>query len=206
MEEAKTLPMPSRALSSSTFRVPMVSSLWLGALEDALAHLGAHDQVLPLVEATTVAALQQPEGWSSADHARSILVALANTRGSLAVRTLGRHIARLALTRLEIAPSSRQGCPFDTTLASLWNATHRDCGELAFNEVGLRHAIVDVRGARISTDDTWCEVWLGVQEGVLRHLRHSGCAQLVRDERPPATVRTRTIWAGALSGTPTFFR
>jgi len=186
------------AVASTSRRVATVSSLWLAAIDDALAHLGAHDIMLP-GDPTT-------DGWASLDHERSILVALANARGSLAVRTLGRHVARLTMTRLDLAPSSRVGCPFATTLAALWNETHRDCGELTFVDVGLRHAIVDVRGARISTDDTWCEAWLGVQEGVLRHLRHSGCAQLVRDDRPSATVRTRTIWAGALSSTPTFFR
>jgi hypothetical protein len=201
MEQLKSAtpltPVPPRVMNA--FGAATVSGLWLAAIDDGLAHLGAHDLVVA-DSATT------RECWSSADHERAMLVALANSRGALAVRTLGRHIARLALTRLDVAPSSRAGCPFDTTLTTLWNATHRDCGELSFVDLGLRHAIVDVRGARTATDDTWCEVWLGMQEGVLRHLRHSGCAQLVRDERPPATVRTRTIWAGALSGTPTFFR
>jgi len=207
MEEAKTAltPIPPRT-GSSTLRISTVSAAWLTAIDDGLAHLGAHDIVLPLLEPTTREALQRRDGWASCEHERMVLAALANARGSLAVRTLGRHIARLALTRLDIAPVSRSSCPFDTTLASLWDATHRDCGELSFVEVGLRHAIVDVRGPRLATDDTWCEAWLGVQEGVLRHLRHSGCAQFVRDERPVATIRTRTIWAGALSGTPTFFR
>ena len=201
MEEVKSiLSAPLRPVSTS-LRISTVSALWFRVIDDGLAHLGAHD--LPL-ESTTRSVLESPEGWASADHERMIFAALANARGKLAVRTLGRHIARLALTRLDIAPSSRQGCPFDTTLAALWQATRGECGELAFSEVGLRHAIVDVRAPRI-TDDTWCEAWLGMQEGVLRHLRHSGCTQLVH-ERPPATLRTRTIWAGALSGTPTFFR
>jgi hypothetical protein len=44
--------MPPRA-GSSSFRVPMVSGLWLGAIDDALAHLGAHELVLPVLESTT---------------------------------------------------------------------------------------------------------------------------------------------------------
>jgi hypothetical protein len=165
------------------------------------------------VPAATKAAIARvdPAIWYEEHHELSIYAAVASLRGATTVRNVGRHVAPNALQvawfdgagALERFRGSDPSRAF-TDFPRIWSLVRRDAGELRCVETQVRHAVTELRSFRYAAHAPWCEAWLGQHEGLLRHFHHAGHAE--REEVVAGgefILRTRTRWAGALSGVPT---
>jgi hypothetical protein len=189
-----------------------VRGQWLELLCRTLRQQGLFavaDQSVPASTKTALARID-PAIWYEEHHELSIYSAIATARGLTTVRNLGRHLGRNAL---QVAWFDGSGAidSFRGTdpsrafgdLPRVWALVRRDAGELRCVEHQVRQATTELRSFRYSAHAPWCEAWLGQHEGLLRHLHHAGHAEREVVAGSEFILRTRTRWAGALSGVPT---
>jgi hypothetical protein len=167
------------------------------------------EQSVPVATKTLFARID-PAIWYEEHHELSIYSAIETLRGLTTVRNIGRHVGRNALQVAWFdgggAIDSFRGT--DPSRAFLdfprvWSLTRRDAGELRCVETQVRQAVTELRSFRYSAHVPWREAWLGQHEGLLRHLHHAGHAEREVVAGSDFILRTKTRWAGALSGVPT---
>lgn len=189
-----------------------VRGQWLEVLVRTLRQQdlwGVVEQSAPVATKTALARLD-PAIWYEEQHELAIYSGLASARGLSTVRNVGRHLARNALQAAWFdgagAIDSFRGSDPSRAFADfprIWSLVRRDAGDLRCVETETRHAVTELRSFRYSAHVPWCEAWLGQHEGLLRHLRHAGHAGREVVANSEFILRTRTRWAGALSGVPT---
>jgi hypothetical protein len=180
-------------------RSTRIAGTWMVALRAALEHQGLFDAVQRALAPDARESLTAPGESASEGHELAIYEQLLSTVGVVAVRTTARFATRIALQRLTMYAGS-----FVEMQLALFDRVRPAGPSIVCVEEDTREAVLEISGSSSFEHPAFQQAILGQHEGVLRHLRYAGQAELVAEVS--GTLRTKTRWAGALSGSATVFR
>ncbi len=184
---------------------------WFPNLRSALDRRGVLAEVDEALAVTTRNLFwgADPQLWFDEGHAVAIYEQVARLKGVGFCRQIGRDAARYAMAGtwhelMDALAAHLGGTPrmaFEQ-LPVLWNATHRDAGEITC-QGSSRGATTELRGFAYASSEAWVEVWIGHHEALLRHLRFAGTVELVETSAESGLVKVKVFWGSPLKGMPT---
>jgi hypothetical protein len=145
-----------------------------------------------------------PLKWFDEGHVVAIYEGVARVRDLAVCREVGRDAARYAMAGtwhelmlpLSVHGGGTPRLAFEQ-FPVLWNATHKDAGELLCVESSAVQAVTELHGFPYADSQAWVQAWIGHHDALLRHLRFTGKSSLERVDAN-AVIRTRVVWGGAL--------
>ncbi|MBK7397755.1 MAG: hypothetical protein IPJ34_16020 [Myxococcales bacterium] len=191
-----------------------IRASWMPLYQSSLSWHGLLDLVTKRLSPATQRAFLEPAPgeWQDVATVVAVLDVVGQLRDAQTVRSVGRHVMRLALQSVLVAQvepfKDQQGVTpvrLFEELPRLFAAHYRDAGEVRCLSTERHAAVTEIVGFRHASNPHWIEAWLGGHEGLLRHFRFAGRAT-ADGALLPRALRVRTTWAGALSGAATALR
>jgi len=193
--------------------MPEIRSTWMPLYRSSLSWHGLLDLVVKRLPPSAEQGLRAEVGeFQDLATVIAVLEVVGQLRDAQTVRSVGRHVMRLALQSILVAQveplKDQQGVTpvrvFEE-LPRLFASQYRDAGEVRCLSTERHAAETEIVGFRHAGNPHWIEAWLGGHEGLLRHFRFAGRAT-ADTQLLPRVLRVRTTWAGALSGSATALR